>query len=103
MHRPPPFKDKQAFREQWKACRITNLTGHKSQVTTDNKTTGMKGVYQPRSIIVKKEGADDEAIEAADKYILKCLRKGPPWVTSIPHLGVRKHCGTCVGPEGNTR
>jgi hypothetical protein len=47
-------KEKQAFREQWKACRIVNLTGTKSQTTTDTKTSGMKGVYQPRSVIIKK-------------------------------------------------
>ena len=70
------------FRRQWREAQVTNVRATKKNSQEEKRTEGTKGMYMPRSVMVKKEGGDRDAEIATDNIIRKCLTRGVPVPTT---------------------
>lgn len=71
--------EKQAFRKSWAKCQFEKAMALKTKEKSWRKVDISKGSYLPLSVIIREEGADDDAIKASYEYIKACWAMGGLW------------------------
>ena len=61
------------FRQRWADKMLKTLRHEKIQVSEQIDISGMDGTYKPIRVIIRDEGDDSSAIEAAFNIVAKCL------------------------------
>jgi hypothetical protein len=71
--------EKANFRKEWAKGKYEELKVQRSKSRSWQRVDTSKGIYQPFSVIVKKEGNDNAAVKAAVNYVAACQKMGGAW------------------------
>ena len=69
-------KEKAEFRQQWAKMELECVISKKVYTKSYQKVSATMGTYKPFSMLVKDEGGDQEALDAAKRIASKCVILG---------------------------